>query len=329
MDNDAKAPDPTEPVPEGGTGRSAFGRRVKSRRADIEHQMQVTRAQIDATTERITARTGRNLIMAILIGVALGLLLVLSLVFIKELFMVFAGLLIAFAAFEFASALKHAGRNIPRIPTVLTTLAVIPSTYYLGAAGLWYSVLAGIVFVSLWRIVEFSIPALRGHSTSLWSDIAAGAFVQMYVTFLGSFTVLLAAQDDGGQWWLLAFLIIVVSIDTGAYATGLSFGKHPMAPVISPKKTWEGFAGGVAAAMIAGILLALFMLNQPWWVGVIFAAVMVFTATLGDLAESLIKRDLSIKDMSSWLPGHGGFLDRMDSVLPSAAAAFVLFVVFV
>ncbi len=329
MDNDAKGPDPAAPLEASDTERSAFRKRVKKRRAGIEHQMQVTRAQIDQANERIEARTGRNLIMAILIGVGLGSLLVLSLVFIKALFMVFAGLLIAFTVFEFASALRRAGRDIPRIPTVVTALAVVPCTYYLGATGLWYSVLAGIVFVSLWRVVEYSIPALRGHSTSLWRDIAAGAFVQVYVTFLASFSVLLAAQNNGGQWWVLAFLILVVSIDTGAYASGLNFGKHAMAPLISPKKTWEGFAGGVVAAMIAGILLALFMLDQPWWVGVIFAATMVFTATLGDLAESLIKRDLGIKDMSSWLPGHGGLLDRMDSILPSAAAAFVLFVIFV
>lgn len=328
MDNDAKAPAPDGPRPAGNSGRATFRRRVKRRRADIEHQMQVTRAQIDATNELIAAKTGRNLVMAVLIGVGLGLLLILSLVFIKELFMLFAGVLIIFTVFELASALRRAGRDIPRIPTMATVFVVVPATYYLGTGGLWYSVLAGIGFVSLWRIVEFSIPALRGQSTSLWRDLAAGAFVQIYVTFLASFAILLAAQDNGGQWWVLAFLIIVVSIDTGAYAIGLSFGKHPMAPVISPKKTWEGFAGGVGAAMIAGVLLAIFMLQQPWWVGLIFGATMVFTATLGDLAESLIKRDLGVKDMSSWLPGHGGFLDRMDSILPSTAAAFVLFVIF-
>src|SRR5690606_18261174 len=109
---------------------------------------------------------------------------------------------------------------------------------------------------------------------------------------------------------------------------GLAFGKHPMAPTISPKKTWEGFAGSVAAATIAGILLALFMLQQPWWVGLVLALTMVVTATMGDLAESLIKRDLGIKDSSSWLPGHGGFLDRVDSSLLSAAAAYALFIIF-
>ena len=161
----------------------------------------------------------------------------------------------------------------------------------------------------------------------LLKDLGAGAFIMAYVAFMAGFTVLLTAQD-GGQWWTLAFLIVVISVDTGAYATGVAFGKHPMAPTISPKKTWEGFAGSVAAAIIAGVLLAVFMLGQPWWVGVILALTIVATATSGDLAESLIKRDLGIKDISTWLPGHGGFLDRVDSSLLSAAAAYALFLIF-
>ncbi len=149
----------------------------------------------------------------------------------------------------------------------------------------------------------------------------------MYVTLLGSFAILLLAEN-GGEWWVLGFLIVVVAVDTGAYASGLSFGRHPMAPTISPKKTWEGFAGAAVAAIVAGVLISVFMIHQPWWFGVIFGVVALLTATVGDLAESLIKRDLGIKDMSSWLPGHGGFLDRLDSILPSAAATYVLFLIF-
>ncbi len=134
--------------------------------------------------------------------------------------------------------------------------------------------------------------------------------------------------QDGGEWWTLAFLIVVIAADTGAYASGLAFGKHPMAPVISPKKTWEGFAGAAVATTVAGVLLGLFMLDQPWWFGLIFGVAILLSATLGDLAESLIKRDIGIKDMSSWLPGHGGFLDRLDSILPSAAVAFVFYLIF-
>jgi len=203
----------------------------------------------------------------------------------------------------------------------------VPASFYWLDAGHWYVTLAGIAFLSIWRIVELARPSHRVAPIELLKDLAAGAFIMAYVAFMGAFTVLLTAQD-GGQWWTLAFLIVVVAVDTGAYATGVAFGKHPMAPTISPKKTWEGFAGSVAAAVIAGVLLSIFMLHQPWWVGVILAVTIVATATSGDLAESLIKRDLGIKDISTWLPGHGGFLDRVDSALLSAAAAYALFLIF-
>ncbi|KXZ57850.1 Phosphatidate cytidylyltransferase [Microbacterium laevaniformans] len=123
-------------------------------------------------------------------------------------------------------------------------------------------------------------------------------------------------------------LIAVVATDTGAYASGLAFGSHPMAPRISPKKTWEGFAGGALATLIASVLWALFVLGIPWWAGVVFGLLILGCATVGDLGESMIKRDLGIKDMSSWLPGHGGVLDRLDSILPSAAAALALYFLF-
>ncbi|PJJ63576.1 phosphatidate cytidylyltransferase [Compostimonas suwonensis] len=307
--------------------RAEFQAQMKATRADIEAQVKATRAQIDATTEKIEARTGRNLILAVLIGLVLGVAMLFSLIVIKELFMVFGGVLIGFTAFELANALRHAGRSVPRIPTVIAALAIIPAAYYLDAAGQWLATLAGIVFVGLWRVAELLAPSRRTTGLGLVRDIFAGVFVQVYVAFLGSFAVLLVAQPNG-QWWTLAFLILVIAVDTGAYAAGLSFGKHPMAPTISPKKTWEGFAGAAVVGIVGGVILAIFMLGQPWWVGVVFGVVILVTATFGDLSESLIKRDLGIKDMSSWLPGHGGFLDRLDSILPSAAATYVLFLLF-
>lgn len=307
--------------------RAEIRAQVKARRAELTAQMEATRAQIDATNERIEARTGRNLPLAILIGLALGLAMLFSLVVVKELFMIVAAFLIAFTAFELASALRSSGRRVPRWPTVIAALATVPAAFYLGDDGKWLVTLAGIAFVALWRVAELASPNHRSPAREVWLDLAAGTFIQVYVPFLASYSVLLAAQD-GGQWWTLAFLILVISVDTGAYATGLTFGKHPMAPRISPKKTWEGFAGSVVAAFLAGILLSIFMLHEPWWFGFVFGAVIVATATIGDLTESLIKRDLGIKDISTWLPGHGGFLDRMDSIVLSSAAAYVLFLLF-
>ncbi len=307
--------------------REEFEARARATRAEIEAQVRATKAQIEATNVKIEARTGRNLPLAILIGLALGLAMLFSLIVVKELFMAMAGFIIAFTALELASALRFAGRDVPRVPTVVAALATVPAAFYLGDGGKWLTTLAGILLVTVWRLAQLAWPRHRGTAAEVWADVAAGAFIQVYVPFLASFSVLLTAKD-GGQWWALAFLVSVIAVDTGAYAFGLSFGRHAMAPRISPKKTWEGFAGSVLTGLIAGVLLAVFMLNQPWWVGVVFGLVIAFTATVGDLTESLIKRDLGVKDISTWLPGHGGFLDRLDSILPSAAAAYLLFLIF-
>jgi phosphatidate cytidylyltransferase len=98
-----------------------------------------------------------------------------------------------------------------------------------------------------------------------------------------------------------------------------------MAPKISPKKSWEGFAGSIGGATAVGVLACLFLLDKPWWVGVVLAVGMVAASTIGDLAESMVKRELGIKDMSSILPGHGGVMDRLDSIVFASPAAFILF----
>ncbi|SFR75621.1 phosphatidate cytidylyltransferase [Agromyces sp. CF514] len=314
----------------GGHERSArdeFRSQVHAKRVDIERQFEASKAQFDQAQEKINARTGRNLILAIAIGLVFGGALLLSLLVIKELFLVFAVVIVAFASYELAQALRKGDFDVPRIPTVAVAVAVVPFAYFGGAGGQLLAVLGGILLVSLWRLLEQFSSTRRTSARALLRDLGASAFVQGYVTFLATFAVVLTAAD-GGQWWTLAFVIVAISADTGAYASGLAFGRHPMAPVISPKKTWEGFAGGAAASVIAGVLLSLFMLGNTWWFGLIFGVAIFLTATLGDLAESLVKRDLGIKDMSSWLPGHGGFLDRLDSILPSAAVAFVAFRVF-
>lgn len=307
--------------------RERIEARALATKDDILAQIAATRAQLDATNERIEARAGRNLPLATLFGLVLGVSMLLSLILIKALFMVVAAALVAFTALELASALRFAGRDVPRLPTVIAAVALVPAAFYLGDDGRWLAFLGCVLFVALWRTAELARPSHRGSASDYWKDVGAGTFIQAYVPFLGSFAVLLTARD-GGEWWTLAFLLIVIFVDIGAYASGLLLGRHPMAPRISPKKTWEGFGGSVLVALVAGVVLAIFMLDQPWWVGVVFGLAMVATATVGDLTESLIKRDLGIKDISTWLPGHGGFLDRLDSVLPSAAVAYALYLIF-
>ncbi|MFM2354047.1 MAG: hypothetical protein RLZZ608_1453 [Actinomycetota bacterium] len=306
-------------------GRGASARdEVEAAIHDIENKVHDFEAKAREMDARIEARAGRSLTKAIFFGLVLGFALLFSLIVIKQVFMLFAAALVAFTVYELASALRFAGRDVPRLPLVIAAIGVIPPAFYLGAPGLWWAFLAGVAFVSLWRIVETVRPAMRQPGVSLRTDLAAGIFVLSYVPLLAGFAVVMTAEP-GGEWWVLAYLIVVIAIDTGAYASGVLFGKHPMAPRISPKKTWEGFAGSVVAATLAGILLAIFMIGTQWWVGLTLALTLVAVATLGDLTESLIKRDLGIKDISTWLPGHGGFLDRLDSMLPSTIAAYVIF----
>lgn len=292
--------------------------------AQIQAQIHAARDQIEATRDRVNKRTGRNLAAAIGIALVLGGALLVSVIFVKALFMVFGTVLIGFALFELASALRFAGRDVPRVPLVLLGCAILPVTWYLGAAGMWWSTLAAIGIVALVRLVELADPSTRTGAGAVFADITAGALCIAYVAVLGGFTVLLTAQD-GGEWWMLAMIIMTTVIDTGALAVGVWLGKHKLAPRISPGKTWEGLLGGAAFAIAAGIALSVWMLGQEWWFGIILALLLVTSATVGDLAESIIKRDLGIKDIGSFLPGHGGFLDRLDSVLPSAVVMMALF----
>ncbi|GAA3601987.1 phosphatidate cytidylyltransferase [Agrococcus terreus] len=292
--------------------------------AQIQAQILAAREQIEATRDRVNRRTGRDLAAAVLIALALGGALIASLVWVKALFMVFATALIGFALYELASALRFAGRDVPRIPLVLLGSAILPVTYFLGAGGLWWSTLGAVALVAIVRIVELVDPATRTGARGVLADIAGGALCIAYVAVLGAFAVLLTAQE-GGQWWTLAMIIMTTVIDTGALAAGVWLGRTKLAPRISPGKTWEGLAGGALLATAAGIALSVWMLGQEWWFGFVLAGLLVVAATVGDLAESIIKRDLGIKDIGSFLPGHGGFLDRLDSILPSAVVTMALF----
>ena len=307
--------------------RADIEARAEQAREEIEAQFKHARDQFDQTQEKIKARTGRNLLAAIAIGVVLGGMLLVSLLFYTWLFIPFAAALAGLTVWELATALRREGRDVPRVASIVVAVAVVPLAYFFHVPGLWFGILGAIAAITVWRLVELAWPSRRASAGAVFADLGAGVFVQLYVTFMAGFYVVLAGEE-GGQWWVLAALIIVVVADTGAYAAGLNFGKHKMAPRISPGKTWEGFAGAAIASMTAGTLLAIFMLQQPWWEGLVMGLVLMLVGTMGDLIESLIKRELGIKDISGWLPGHGGFLDRLDSILPSAAVAYAFFLIF-
>jgi len=182
-------------------------------------------------------------------------------------------------------------------------------------SALLLGLLVTVVAVLVWRLSTGPVGFAR--------DMAAASFIAAYVPFLIGFAILLCIPDDGKMRVLVTLACVVLS-DTGGYATGVFLGKHPMAPSVSPKKSWEGFAGSVFWTALGGALLLYFVFHVPWWHGAILGAAVSVAAVLGDLAESLIKRDLGIKDMSNLLPGHGGLMDRLDSVVFAAPTAFAL-----
>ncbi|GAA1990788.1 phosphatidate cytidylyltransferase [Microbacterium pumilum] len=314
-----------EPVPT--DSGPAFQAHVRAARSELESQVAHARAEFEEANERIKERTGRDLILATLIGLAIGILLVASLIFVKWIFVVYALAAAVLGTFELSRVLIAAGRRVDLIPQLFVAVVLVLTASFLDLWLHWVALFVAIAVVAVWRMVA-QMAAKDGRTYGdVLSDVLIAGFLPLYLAFFASMSVVLLRQE-GGEWWVLAFIILCVVSDTGAYAAGLSFGRHPMAPRISPKKTWEGFAGAVLAALIAGVLLALFMLGLDWWMGVVFGVVIVATATVGDLAESMIKRDIGIKDMSSWLPGHGGVLDRLDSLLPSGTAALALFYLF-
>lgn len=303
---------------------SAMREQLRQARGDFEIRAHQAREHLDQANERIKARTGRDLILAILVGLAFGAVLLGSLLFVKELFLLIALAVAVLGIFELTRALRTAQRRVDIVPQVAAGVLLVLAGYFAPAWLSWVTLLFAVSFVIVWRLVAQMIAKDGRTYGDVLTDALVGGFVQIYVPFLTSLALMLLRQD-GGQWWVLAFIVVAVASDTGAYAAGLAFGRHPMAPRISPKKTWEGFGGAVVAAAAAGVLLALFMLDLPWWAGLVFGIAILISATVGDLGESMIKRDIGIKDMSSWLPGHGGILDRVDSILPSTVPAVTLY----
>jgi phosphatidate cytidylyltransferase len=269
-------------------------------------------------------RAGRNLPAAIGVGVGLGAYVVLTLLFWRFGFVLLIALALALGSVELFTALRRKGMVAAIVPIVLGSVAIAIGSYLAGrqtppvfsTTSVLLAALALTVLVCLvWRI--------PGGAEAYVRDVAASMLIVGYVPLLGSFAALLLAPADGVAR-TVTFLLIVVMNDTGGYVAGVLFGRHPMAPRISPKKSWEGFAGSVVFGTVAAVAMAVLGLHAPFWVGLILGVTLVVVATCGDLIESMIKRDLGIKDMSSFLPGHGGVMDRLDSLLIAAPVAWLI-----
>ncbi|MFI7600738.1 phosphatidate cytidylyltransferase [Actinoplanes sp. NPDC049681] len=260
-------------------------------------------------------RAGRNLPAAIGVGTGLVLAVLLSMIFWKPAFLGVIALAAGVGIWEMVRALKVTGARPPLVPLLGGGLLMTGLAWYEGPDALQLGLAATLLAALVWRFSE--------HKAGFRRDLAAAALITVYVPFLLSFGVLLVKPDDGAMRVLCALLAVVLS-DTGGYAAGVFFGKHPMAPTISPKKSWEGFAGSLTAAAVGSSLLLYFLLDISFGWGLLFGAVISVAAVVGDLAESMLKRDIGIKDMSNLLPGHGGLMDRLDSILFAVPAAYLL-----
>ena len=271
------------------------------------------------------SRTGRNLPVAIGVGAGLGGLVLLTLLTVKATFLLYVGAAIAVALTELTSAFAHSKHkiNIPVIPVAAGGAAILTCTYWLGSRASLAALALTLVVIFAWR--------LPGGPSGYVKDVTAGVFATIYLPFLASFVIAMLSPADGARR-VLTFVILTICSDIGGYFAGITLGRggrHPMAPVISPKKTWEGFAGSTVACLAAGALTLTLLLHGHVWQGLLTGAAAVLAATLGDLAESMIKRDLEIKDMGSLLPGHGGIMDRLDSLLIVAPVVWLLLFLFI
>jgi phosphatidate cytidylyltransferase len=273
-----------------------------------------------APGKREPGRAGRNLPMAILVGLSLGALVIVPLFSpYRWTFIVVVAAAMAVGTYEVVSALRTLGAQPPLVPLVAGGIAMVVLAYRQGSESLFVALVLTVLACIVWRLADPAEGYLR--------DTAAATFTAVYVPFLISFTALLTVPPDGPRR-VTAFIATVVCSDVGGYATGVLFGKHPMAPSVSPKKSWEGFAGSVVACAAAGALFFHFLFHQSPALGAVYGLAVVGTATLGDLGESMVKRDIGIKDMGNLLPGHGGLMDRLDSLLPTAPVAFLLLSLF-
>lgn len=262
------------------------------------------------------SRAGRNLPAAIGVGVLLGGAILVALFTVRQVFIGIVAAALAVATWELAGALRRGGGIRVALPPLLVGgQAMMWLSWPYGRQGLVVAFALTVLGCLVWRF--------RGGAAGYVRDVTASWFVAAYLPLLASFAVLLVVPEDGAGR-VLTFMVTVVCSDIGGYAAGVLLGRHLLAPSISPKKSWEGVAGSLVAGMLGATAVVVLGLDGPAWAGVLLGAAVVLVATLGDLAESLMKRDLGLKDMGTTLPGHGGLMDRLDSLLPSAVVSWCL-----
>ncbi|MFM8926606.1 MAG: phosphatidate cytidylyltransferase [Rhodoluna sp.] len=280
-----------------------------------------------------TESKGRSLSQAVIFGLLLAGAFLVSVLIIKELFILLIAVVSALGAWELSGALRQKNFQVPKIPVAIGSFLVMPFTYFGGERAQWLSVLAIVASLMIWRGAELLVQraSLERSFSEIIRDFSASAFVVIYIPLTLSFSALMMKEPASpgsveGKYWVITVVTTVILIDSSAYLFGRKIGRHPMLPKVSPKKSWEGFLVSVVFALASTLVQTSWLLKLPWWFAFVIAAVVLLSAVLGDFAESLIKRDLGVKDMSSLIPGHGGIMDRLDSMLPACLTGYLMMI---
>ena len=262
---------------------------------------------------------GRNLKVAVPVALGLIALLLVTVWFSPWPFVALVAVAVTLASWELSRALAKGGIDLPVVPLALGGVGMVVAAATSGPPGVVVGFVLTVALTMVWCLVD----AVGGRPPA--RDLYAAFFAVLYLPGLASFVVLLIFEDfyNYGRWLVVLLVALPAASDTGGFFAGSYLGRHKLAPSVSPKKTWEGLAGSLVLTM-AVAAVAFWLLDGPLWLGLVLGLVGAGTATLGDLAVSLLKRDLGLKDMGSLLPGHGGVLDRVDSILLTAPAAYLL-----
>ncbi|GAA0951677.1 phosphatidate cytidylyltransferase [Nonomuraea longicatena] len=269
--------------------------------------------------DRAAGRSGRNLPAAIGVGVLLGAAVIGSLYTRKELFLLVMAVAVGIGVLELVKAFGTKDIAVPGIPVLVALVGMLAGAFWGGAAWLLGVFAAAMFGLLIWRM-------FAAGTEGYVRDATASVFTLVYPPLLAAFAALLLAEPDGPDR-VVIFIAVTVASDVGGYVAGVLFGRHKMS-IISPKKTWEGFAGSVVACVAVGAWLVVWRMDGEIWQGALIGALGAAFATLGDLIESMIKRDLGIKDLGSILPGHGGLMDRLDSLVATLVPTWVLLSIF-
>lgn len=272
---------------------------------------------------------GRNLKAAIPVAIGLVALVLLALYIGPAGWYPLVALAVAVGTWEVTTRLRENSYQVPRALLIAAGQLIVWASWPFGVVGALSGFVAAVLAVMVRRLF---INGPTAAPQNYLRDLSISIFVLTWIPLFGSFAamiVLIQAPQVSGSALIIAFMACVIASDTGGYVAGVFFGKHPMAPAVSPKKSWEGFAGSAVTAALAGAIAIHAFFGTAWWLGAVMGIFLAICATLGDLVESQFKRDLGIKDMSGLLPGHGGLMDRLDGMLPAATVTWLILTILV